>query len=403
MRTTLRTIALIAGVALAALATGLAASAWLGMNDGNLAHAVLLLAPAAVATIAAAALARPLVARLPSALSFAAVGAAAALVSVVNFAVLSHLMVVQKGSTATLLLLLAYAVLVAVAASFSLARTSSRAVDRVATVAARVGEGDLSARVGELDGSAELRGLAVAIDAMSERLELAAERERVVDDQRRDLMVAVSHDLRTPLASLRAMTEAIEDRVVTEPDDLRRYAGEMHRSVMALSALVDDLFQLVQLDAASLAGEARSARLSDVVSGAADAVRGAALARGVAIEVRLGPAAASPCSPRLTRVVQNLLDNAVRHSHDGGRVVVAATADTGSLHLTVEDEGEGIDPGDSERIFEPFWRGDASRRGSGAGLGLSLARRIVEALGGGIAARSELGGGTTFAVTLPLG
>jgi signal transduction histidine kinase len=398
----LRTVALVVVLALSAAAATLLATALLGMDRGELGHVLVLVAPAAAASLAAALLARPLVARLPAAAAFAAVGTAGAVVGLVNFLIFWHLMLVSSSGPGAVALVLAYATVVAVAASVSLARRSADAVDRLSDAAGRMGAGDLSARVGDLDASAELRRLAATMDSMAERLEAAAGRERELEQRRRELTTAVSHDLRTPLASLRAMAEAIEDGVVADPESLRRYVVEIRRSTVVLTGLVDDLFELAQLDAAMLEEERAGAQLAEVVASAVAAVEGAGAPRGVTIHVQLGPAEGAPCSPRLARVVQNLLDNAVRHSPAGGQVVLAATMDAGRLEITVEDAGEGIDQADVERMFEPFWRGDPARSGDGAGLGLPLAKRITEALGGGIAATSARGRGTTFAVTLPL-
>ena len=145
---------------------------------------------------------------------------------------------------------------------------------------------------------------------------------------RRDLLAAVSHDLRMLLAGIIAMAEAIDDGVVSDTQTLRRYAIEMRRAAHALATLVDDLFELTQLDALDVAGDQRAAALHELAESACAAVRGAAIARDVRIQWQLGEVAAIPCSPRLARVIQNLLDNAVRHSPAGGSVVRLRTSST---------------------------------------------------------------------------
>jgi signal transduction histidine kinase len=122
---------------------------------------------------------------------------------------------------------------------------------------------------------------------------------------------------------------------------------------------------------------------------------------GHRVAANVADAAASPCSPRLTRVLQNLLQNAISHTPADGTVRVEARRRAGSLRLTVTDSGEGIAPGAAERVFDPFWRGDASRSSDGSGLGLALAKRIVESLGGEISVDDGPERGARFAVELP--
>jgi signal transduction histidine kinase len=226
-------------------------------------------------------------------------------------------------------------------------------------------------------------------------------RERATEAQRRDLVVAFSHDLRTPLASLRAMAEAIDDGVVSDPATLGRYVSEMRGALDALIALVDDLFELAKLDAGALEVEVERATLGEVVARALSVCDGQASEKGLQIETRIEPAAESSCSPHLTRVVQNLVQNAIRHTPADGTVVVRADRGNGSLRLTVEDSGDGIPAEAIDHVFEPFWRGEPSRSGAGAGLGLTVASRIVEALGGKIQVESEPERGARFAVLLP--
>ncbi|MGH2694850.1 MAG: sensor histidine kinase, partial [Actinomycetota bacterium] len=215
------------------------------------------------------------------------------------------------------------------------------------------------------------------------------------------LVTAVSHDLRTPLAGLRAMVEAVDDGIVDDAESLRTYITEMKHSVHSLGRLVDDLFELVQLDASAIAAESRRARLEAVVAAAVDACRGDAFEKGLRVETNLGEAGQRLCSPRLTRVLQNLLQNAIRHTPVDGTVRVEARVDTDRLEVVVADTGEGIPASQLGRVFEPFWRGDAARATPGAGLGLALAKRITETLGGDIHVVSPPREGTRFAVVLP--
>jgi signal transduction histidine kinase len=165
--------------------------------------------------------------------------------------------------------------------------------------------------------------------------------------------------------------------------------------------LVDDLFELVQLEAGAIAAETRRARLEAVVAAAVDACRGDALEKRLRVQTSLGEAGQHLCSPRLTRVVQNLLQNAIRHTPADGTVRVEARLEADRLEVVVADDGEGIPASQIARVFEPFWRGDAARATPGAGLGLALARRITQALGGDISVDSPPHGGARFAIVLP--
>jgi signal transduction histidine kinase len=298
-------------------------------------------------------------------------------------------MFVSEHDATLVMVLVLYSTGAGVAAALVLARGTDLAVARLDATARRLGGGDLEARVGPLDAGEELDRLADTLDAMAEGLTVARTRQLEADRMRRDLITMVSHDLRTPLASLRAMVEAIDDGVVSDPPTLRRYASEMRRSVKQLADLVDDLFELTQLDAGAIAAETSRARLADVVTGAVEAVRSEAETKRLALVERIDDAADATCSPRITRVLQNLLTNAVRHTPDDGTVTSAAEHRDGVLAVAVEDTGEGIPPEALERVFEPFYRGDRARSGTGAGLGLALARRIVEALGGRISVESS--------------
>ena len=166
--------------------------------------------------------------------------------------------------------------------------------------------------------------------------------------------------------------------------------------------MVDDLFELVQLDAGAIEAETRRVRLDDVVNSAIAAVELQVEEKGLSLTIELHGTEDAACSPRLARVLQNLLSNAVRHTPADGVILVAAREQDGRLALAVQDNGEGIRPEDLPHVFEPFFRGDPARSGGGAGLGLALAKRIVEAIGGDISALSTPPSGSRFELSLPL-
>ena len=232
---------------------------------------------------------------------------------------------------------------------------------------------------------------------------------REVDEARRRLIAAVSHDLRTPLASLRLLVDAVEDGVATG-ETRERYLREMRAHVGALSVLIDDLFELSRLEAGEISWSMHQVELGELVGETVAALRTQAEERGVMVAAELpagGPLAAQANAEKLQRVLFNLVVNAIRHTPADGSVVVrAAPARDGSglVEVEVVDDGEGVPAAERERVFEPFYRGGedgAARSSDGAGLGLAIARAIVEAHGGRIWLEPAVPRGTRVRFTLP--
>jgi signal transduction histidine kinase len=338
------------GGALGAL-TALAAGAATGMSGAELDDLAALFAVGVFVTAVAVTIAARLLARATLRSRLLGVALASALAGLANLAALAALMLVHGHDALLIALLLVYSLGVGAGSALALARPSARAV------------------------------------------------EDAVEAQRRDLVTAVSHDLRTPLASLRAMVEAIDDGVVDDPATVRLYMAEMRRSAGALGDLVDDLFELIQLDA-PIETE-NSATLDEVLGAALAACGSSATEKHLLLETHIGGAGGAPCSPRLGRVLQNLLQNAIRHTPVDGTVRVEARRAAGTLQLSVANEGEGIPPESLPLVFDPFWRGDSARTTDGSGLGLTLAKRIVESLDGQIEVESEPERGARFAVLIP--
>jgi signal transduction histidine kinase len=208
------------------------------------------------------------------------------------------------------------------------------------------------------------------------------------ESARRDLVAAVSHDLRTPLTSLRLLSEAIEDELV-DRDTRARYLEQMSVHIRTLTALIDDLFELSRLEAGDIEWSMQQVHLDELVAETVAAMRPQASAEGVAVEASvprdLAPAQANP--EKLQRVLFNLIQNAIRHTPVDGSVTVFAEANGASVEIEVADSGEGLSPEDRARAFEPFYRGGAGAArasGEGTGLGLTICRAIVEAHGGEI-------------------
>jgi signal transduction histidine kinase len=214
----------------------------------------------------------------------------------------------------------------------------------------------------------------------------------------------VSHDLRTPLAGIRAMSEALADGVVSDPDEVRRYHGTIQSETERLASLVDDLFELSRIHADAVTLDLGTAHLADLVSDALASARPAADARRVRLDGRVEGTVAPVrlAAHEMGRVLQNLLDNAIRHTPAGGTVTVEVGGDGSGAAVTVRDECGGIPPGDLDRVFDLAYRGDAARSPGdrGAGLGLAIARGLVEAHAGEIAVRNDESG-CRFTVRLP--
>ena len=395
-------IALVATIAVAGVAGTLVVATAMGVGAGERSDLLLLLVPACIVTLAAAAIARIALARASMRVRFVAVALLAAVIAIANIGVLTLRMTVSEHDATLVTVLLLYSAAAGVAGALVLARSSSAAVDRLDDAAQRLGRGDLDTRVGSLGAGPELDTLAATLDDMAESLQHAQQRERDTEAMRRDLITTVSHDLRTPLASLRAMVEAIDDGVVADPPSLQRYTAEMRRSVAQLADMVDDLFELTQLDAGAIEAETARADLDQLVAEAMASIAVEAETKGLRLEHEIEGVDGVRCSPRIARVLQNLLSNAVRHTPADGTVRVEAIAREDRVHLVVQDTGDGIAPEDLAKVFDPFFRVDPARSGPGAGLGLALAKRIVEALGGRITVEAATPAGTRFAVDLPL-
>jgi signal transduction histidine kinase len=202
---------------------------------------------------------------------------------------------------------------------------------------------------------------------------------------RRELFAAVSHDLRTPITALSLLATAIDDEVVVDAKR-KEYAARMNTHVRALGALIDDLFDLTRLEAREIEWTMDRVALGELVHDAVEAMRPAAEDGGVAVHAELRePLAASHGNhEQLRRVLFNLIQNAIRHTPPDGSVTVRAEGVDGGVEIEVADTGSGIAAEARDRVFEPFFRADASRQAPGAGLGLAIARAIVEAHGGAI-------------------
>jgi signal transduction histidine kinase len=222
---------------------------------------------------------------------------------------------------------------------------------------------------------------------------------------RADLIAWVGHDLQTPLASVRAILEALEDGMVEDPQTIKRYLNTAQRDVRSLSALIDDLFQMAQLNTGGIPLDIAPSSLADLISDTLESFSELASRQNIKLEGSVD-AEVDPVqmdTQRIGRVLNNLVGNALRHTPSQGEVKVIARRTGTGVEVTVSDSGEGIRGEDLTHVFESFYRGEKSRSRStgGAGLGLAISRGIIQAHGGEISVQSQPGRGSQFIFTLP--
>jgi signal transduction histidine kinase len=249
--------------------------------------------------------------------------------------------------------------------------------------------------------AAEFAALSRELADTSVKLASSRERELALEQSRRQLVAWVSHDLRTPLAGLRAMAEALEDGLAADPP---RYHKQIRADTQRLATMVDDLFELSRIQSGTLQLFPDLITLDDLVSDVLASTEPLARKRGALLEGRAAGHIAVHVDPReLSRALTNLLTNAIRHTPSGGRVLVEASAEDGHALLTVADGCGGIPEADLPRVFDLAWRGTDARSpepDSGAGLGLAIVRGIVEAHQGSVRVLNA-GDGCRFEMRLP--
>lgn len=326
-------------------------------------------------------------------------------IAIVNIYVTSQLMFVSEHDFMLLGALLIFAGILSASFGYLLASSMTESLSRLQQSARRLAAGDFSTRVylNEVD---ELADVAEAFNLMADDLEQAFAREREMERSRRDLIAAVSHDLRTPLTSIRAMVEALADGVVTEPAMIDRYYTSIRAQVDNLSGLITDLFELSQLETGQIQLKLEPVNLNDLVSDVVETMQAQAqlknvLLRGIFSEDL--PLIKAELD-KIQRVLYNLIQNAIRHTPPSGSISLATSLVPDGVKVEVTDTGEGITPEDLPRVFDQFFRGERSRsrETGGAGLGLAIAKRIIEAHHGQIWVESQVGRGARFSFVLPV-
>jgi signal transduction histidine kinase len=336
-------------------------------------------------------------------------GLIGALVGLFNVLIVSKLMFVSTGHDLRLLIaLIIVSATISLGFSMWVASTVTRRIELVASGVRTLALGQYQRRVNAV-GQDEVARLATDVNVLADRLEAAEAQRAALEQERRDFTIAISHDLRTPLASIRAMAEALDDGVVTSVDEVHRYHSTIRREVERLGRMIDDLFQLSQMDTGSLPVNRQTVAIEEVAAEVVDAMQAQAAARGIALSLHVDEDV--PMVPLdgalLERAIRNLVSNALEYTPEDGKVTVSVLRDGTGLALRVQDTGQGIRPEDLPRVWDRFFRAERSRTrmstsSDGAGLGLAIVRGIAEAHGGSVSAQSAPQQGAAFTIRLPV-
>jgi signal transduction histidine kinase len=333
----------------------------------------------------------------------AALGALiASVASLVSVLVMAALMFISTGHDLPVLIaVLSFAAIVSASIAYLYAGRMSGRVAALTDSVEALARGE-TVRSAGVSGDPEIDRLDASIAELSSRLEEAAAQRARLDRERRELTAAISHDLRTPLASVRASVEALADDLVPA-DEVPRYYDRVERDVERLERLIEDLFELAQLDAGAIHLDRRPLPIAEIAADVLDAMRPLAGERGVALEFAVDeePPPMLVDGNRIERVIGNLLRNALEHTTAGDTVRVSLGRDNGSAWVEVRDTGEGIPADDLERVWDRFVSGRSER--GGTGLGLAIVRGIVQAHAGSVDVESSVGVGSVFTVRLPVG
>lgn len=314
------------------------------------------------------------------------------------------MMFVNQHDLAVATMLLLFAGGIALSLGYLLSLSLTDRITRLNRTVKEIGEGHLDARV-PVTGRDELAELAEMFNEMADRLETAERERQELEILRRELVAWVGHDLRTPLTSIRVIVEALADGVVDDPATVDRYLQTAQHQIRSLSRLLDDLFDITQIDAGGMQLKRDASSIRDLISDAIEAFSALAKRQGVRLDGSTDPDV-DPVfmdTAKIERVLVNLINNALQHTPSGGEVHVSAWATSEAVQVEVRDDGEGIRREDLPRVFERFYRGEEDRRRDegAAGLGLAIAKGIVEAHGGDIGIESMVGEGTRVWFSLP--
>ncbi|BAZ23001.1 integral membrane sensor signal transduction histidine kinase [Kalymmatonema gypsitolerans NIES-4073] len=275
-----------------------------------------------------------------------------------------------------------------------LARGISRPIQTMKNFAIRLGSGHFGDKL-ELRQSNELDQLALELNRMSERL-------ASLDQERRAFLANVSHELRTPISNVFVTVEALRNGAARDPKVSDRFFQNVEDETKRLSRLINDLLDLGRLEAGVTLLEKHNVQLNSLISRAVRAVESRMQNSRISAEVNVADLQIQGDSERLLQALLNVLDNAIKHSTPNSQILITGYKQAKQAVVTIRDQGQGIKESDLPHIFEQFYTGDRSRQGRGVGLGLAIAKRIIEAHGGSVTATSQFGEGACFTISLPL-
>ncbi|MBO8165031.1 MAG: HAMP domain-containing protein [Brevibacillus sp.] len=288
---------------------------------------------------------------------------------------------------------------------FFLTRPLEKALLRITEQSRRLAEGDFAVAVPQI-GPREFHMLASQFNEMSRKLEKSFRQLQASEASRRELVANVSHDLRTPLASIQSFVEALQDDVIKDEETFQRYLRTIKLETKRLSSLIDDLFHLSRLESGMEEFRPEpfyaDSLILETLQGLTIQIEEKQIQVAVDIPERLPPVLVMP--EKIRRAIANLVENAIRHSPVGGLITIRVEeTDDSFIKVSIADKGEGIPAAEQARIFERFYRTDKarSRAKGGAGLGLAIVRAIVFEHQGSLGVESAVGQGSCFWFTIP--
>lgn len=330
------------------------------------------------------------------------------LLTLLNIWVTAQLMFLSEHDLALTVSLLVFAGLTAIIFGIYIAGTITSRIMHLSDAAQHIAKGKLNTRL-IVSGNDELAEFAHTFNWMAENLEDVDKEKQRVEKERRNLIAWVSHDLRTPLTSMQAMLEAIQDEIVTDPTTVQEYVGRSLSEVTNLSHLIDDLFELSKLDTGHMDAKFVSASITDLISDVVSNLMAKAERKQINLQGDIAPNIPPilMATDKIQRVLVNLINNAVQYTPVKGEITITAYTKANYVHVDIHNTGQPIEEHHLPMIFNHFYRIEESRTQNmdgqrSTGLGLAIAKAIVEMHDGTINVASAPNKGTTFSFTLPI-